>query len=155
MDDFYVSIGDQVTFAKTITESDVYQFAGITGDFSPIHVNAEYARATPMGQRVAHGVLLVGLMSTTGTLLLQEHERRVAGHESYSVGYDRIRFILPVFFGDTITVVDIVTGIDRNKNRCRSKVELFNQHGDIVCAAEHLIQWVKPGNAKNAAAPSR
>jgi acyl dehydratase len=150
MDDFYVRIGDKVTFAKTITEFDVYQFAGITGDFAPIHIDAEYARKTPMGQRVAHGALLVGLMSTAGTLLIQKHERRVAGHQSYSVGYDRIRFIRPVFFGDTITVVDAVDGIDRQKQRCSSKVELFNQRAEIVCAAEHLIQWVRLGSIKAA-----
>ena len=150
MDDFYVRLGDQVTFAKTITEFDVYQFAGITGDFSPIHVNAEYARSTPMGQRVAHGVLLVGLISTTGTMLIQKHARVVPGHESYSVGYDRIRFTRPVFIGDTVTVVDTVESIDREKNRCGSKVELFNQHGAIVCVATHLIQWIRPGHATKA-----
>lgn len=139
---FYVNIGDQVTFAKTISESDVYQFAGITGDFSAIHINSEYARNTPLGQRVVHGVLLVGLMSTTGTLLIDKYEVRGADEQSYSVGYDRVRFIKPVFIGDTVTVTDTVIAIDEQKKRCTSKVELHNQRGEIVCAAEHLIQWV-------------
>jgi acyl dehydratase len=142
MENFYVSIGDQVTFSKTISESDVYQFAGITGDFSRIHIDAEYARKTPLGQRVVHGVLLVGLMSTTGTLLIDKFERRGPNEQSYSVGYDRVRFIKPVFIGDTATVTDTVVGIELPKRRCRSKVEIHNQHGQLVCAAEHLIQWV-------------
>jgi acyl dehydratase len=139
---FYVNVGDQVTFAKTISESDVYQFAGITGDFSAIHVNSEYAKNTPLGQRVVHGVLLVGLMSTTGMLMIDKHEVRGPDEHSYSVGYDRVRFIKPVFIGDTVTVTDTIIGIDEVKKRCRSKVEIHNQHGQIVCAAEHLTQWV-------------
>ncbi len=139
---FYVSIGDQVTFAKTISESDVYGFAGITGDFSAIHINSAYASKTPLGQRVVHGVLLVGLMSTTGTLLIDKYEKRGPNEQSYSVGYDRVRFIKPVFIGDTVTVTDTVSDIDHQKRRCRSKVEIHNQRGEIVCAAEHLIQWV-------------
>ena len=152
MSEFYVSVGDSVSFTKTISEFDVYQFAGITGDFSPIHVDAEYARATPMKQRVAHGVLLIGLMSTTGTMLIQKYARAIPGHESYSVGYDRVRFIRPVFFGDTIRVVDTVAEIDFAKNRCGTKVELFNQHGEIVCAATHLIQWITPQSKPKAPA---
>jgi len=142
MSSFYVSIGDRVTFAKTISEFDVYQFAGITGDFSPIHINAEYAKATPLGQRVVHGVLLVGLMSTTGTLLIDKHEVKAPHEQSYSLGYDRVRFIRPVFIGDTVTVTDVVVEIDAERKRCRSKVEIHNQHGEIVCAAEHIIKWV-------------
>ena len=144
---FYVNIGDQVIFAKTISESDVYQFAGITGDFAAIHINSEYAKKTPLGQRVVHGVLLVGLMSTTGTLLIDRYEVRGPHEQSYSVGYDRIRFIKPVFIGDTVTVTDTVTAIDEQKKRCRSKVEIHNQRNEIVCVAEHLIQWVSKAAA--------
>ena len=83
---FYVSIGDQVTFAKTISEPDV---------------------------------------------------------QSYSVGCDRIRFIKPVFIGDTITVTYTIAEIDTAKQRSRSTIEARNQHGQIVAAAQHLIQWVR------------
>jgi 3-hydroxybutyryl-CoA dehydratase len=150
---FYVNIGDQVTFAKTISESDVYQFAGITGDFSAIHINSEYAKKTPLGQRVVHGVLLIGLMSTTGTLLIDKYEVRGPDEQSYSVGYDRVRFIKPVFLGDTVTVTDTVVAIDEMKKRCRSKAEIHNQHGQIVCAAEHLIQWVSKAAATESRRP--
>src|SRR5207249_11093172 len=100
MSEFYVSVGDSVSFTKSISEFDVYQFAGITGDFSPIHVDAEYARATPMKQRLAHGVLLIGMMSTTSTMPIQNYARVILGQESHSVGYDRVRCLRLVFFGD-------------------------------------------------------
>jgi acyl dehydratase len=143
MEPFYVGIGDEVRFTKTLGESDVYLFAGITGDLARIHIDSVYARETPLGRRVVHGALLVGLMSTTGTLLIERFERRREGVQSYSVGYDRVRFIRPVFIGDTVTVTDTVTEIILDRERCRSKVEIHNQDGVIVCAAEHLIQWVR------------
>lgn len=142
METFYVKIGDQVTFSKTISESDVYGFAGITGDFAPIHIDIEYAKRTPIGQRVAHGLLVAGLMATAGFRMIEKHEVRPPNVQSYSVGYDRMRFIKPVFIGDTITVTETVSEIDHSKMRCRAKVEIHNQHGQIVCAADHLTQWV-------------
>jgi 3-hydroxybutyryl-CoA dehydratase len=140
---FYVSIGDQVTFAKTISESDVYLFAGITGDFAQIHVNAEYVKHTVFEHRVVHGILVVGLMAAASTMLVDKFERREPDVQSYSVGYDRIRFIKPVFIGDTITVTYTIAEIDTTKQRSRSTIEARNQHGQIVAAAQHLIQWVR------------
>ena len=70
-DDGLIPIGTRVEFAKTIGESDIYLFAGITGDFSPNHVNAEYMKTTPYGGIIAHGVLVVGLMSTCSTKVLE------------------------------------------------------------------------------------
>ena len=57
-------VGKSVTFSKTVSESDIYLFAGITGDFDPIHVDQEFARTTQYGQRIAHGALILGYMST-------------------------------------------------------------------------------------------
>lgn len=140
---FYVNVGDAVTFAKTLSESDVYLFAGITGDFAQIHINAEYMKHTNFGKRVVHGVLIVGLMATASTLLVDKFEQRDPDEQSYSVGYDRIRFIKPVFIGDTITVTYTIAEIDWTKRRSRSTIEARNQHGEIVAAAQHLIQWVR------------
>jgi acyl dehydratase len=98
---------------------------------------------TNFGKRVVHGVLVVGLMATASTMLVDKFERRDADEQSYSVGYDRIRFIKPVFIGDTITVTYTIAEIDWAKRRSRSKIEAHNQDGEIVAAAQHLIQWVK------------
>ena len=69
-----LSVGDKQTFTKTIAESDVYQFAGITGDFSPFHVNEEYMKGTQYGTRIAHGVLTFALSSTASTLIHQPYD---------------------------------------------------------------------------------
>jgi len=102
MADFYLDIGDNTSFTKTVSESDVYQFAGITGDFSPNHVNRVYMEKSSYGRLMAHGALLVGFMSTVSTQMIA-HSREAA-ETPVSVGYDKIRFLKPVFLGDTITV---------------------------------------------------
>ncbi len=125
------------TFSKTVSESDVYGFAGITGDFDGNHVNEEYARTTSLGRRVAHGALIVGYMSTASTLVLQDF-----GAPLVSVGYDRIRFTKPVFIGDTITVRYEITDKDEERARTIAKVEVTNQRGELVAIATHIQQVI-------------
>jgi len=127
-----------VTMTKTISESDVYQFAGITGDFAPIHVDAEYARCQPVGRRVVHGVLVVGLMSAASTAWC-----RAAEVDTLSYGYDRIRFVRPVMIGDTVTVHYEVVGHRPEKRQYVGRVEASNQRGEIVAVAEHIL-WEFP-----------
>ena len=115
MADFYLDIGDNTSFTKTVSESDVYQFAGITGDFSPNHVNRVYMEKSSYGRLMAHGALLVGFMSTVSTQMIA-HSREAA-ETPVSVGYDKIRFLKPVFLGDTITVAYTVTEIDTERKR--------------------------------------
>ena len=67
MNDFYVAVGDSTSFSKTVSESDVYLFAGISGDFAPNHVNKAYMEKSGYGRLIAHGALLVGFMSTCST----------------------------------------------------------------------------------------
>ena len=142
MSDFYLSVGDQVRFSKTVSESDVYLFAGITGDLAPNHVDEEYMRATPYGRRIAHGALLVGFMSTASTMVVERHGGLAQGETPVSLGYDRIRFTAPVFLGDTITVTYTVAEVDPTRRRIRSKIEVTNQAGEIVAVAEHILKWV-------------
>jgi len=97
IDDIKVGLKTRVT--KTVSESDVYLFAGITGDFDPNHVDEEYTKKTSLGHRVAHGALIVGYTSAASTRILEDFERPMV-----SVGYDRIRFLKPVYFGDTLTI---------------------------------------------------
>jgi acyl dehydratase len=142
MAEFYLAVGDQVRFTKTVSESDVYLFAGITGDFAPNHVDEEYMRGTPYGQRIAHGALLIGFMSTASTMMVERHGGLAQGETPVSLGYDRIRFIAPVFFGDTITVTYTITEVDQVRRRSRSKVEVASQQGETVAVAEHILKWV-------------
>lgn len=146
--DFQVRIGDQVTFRKTVGEHDVYAFAGITGDLSPNHVDEAGMQATPYGGRIAHGALLVGYMSTAATLLMREARKKAPkGEFSVSQGYDRIRFLKGVRFGDTITVRYAIAEIDPVRRRSRSNIEILNQAGETVAVGHHIIQWVRQKEA--------
>ena len=142
MSEFYLSVGDRVRFAKTVSESDVYLFAGITGDFAPNHVDEEAMRGTRYGRRIAHGALLVGFMSTASTLMVERHGGLARDETPVSLGYDRIRFIAPVFLGDTVTVTYTIAEVDPVRRRSRSRIEVTNQHGETVALAEHILKWV-------------
>jgi 3-hydroxybutyryl-CoA dehydratase len=144
MPHFFVATGETVVFSKTVGESDVYLFAGITGDFSRNHVNEAYMQGTPFGRRIAHGALLVGFMSTASSLLTEQAAARGVPATPVSLGYDRIRFVKPVFLQDTVTVRYTVEEIDAVRQRSRARIEVTNQHGEVVAVAEHLLKWVVP-----------
>lgn len=139
---FHVSIGEEVRFSKTVGESDIYGFAGITGDFSGNHVNEEYMKRSKYKHRIAHGALLVGYMSTASTMMIDACVRRGIPETPVSLGYDRVRFVAPVFIGDTITVIYRIGEIDEARRRTRSDIRVINQGGDTVAVAEHLLKWV-------------
>lgn len=142
MSDFYVKIGDAVEIAKTIGESDVYVYAGVTGDFSSNHMNEQFMEKTSYGHRIAHGALLVGFMSTASTKMI-DHVQGIGDAETpVSLGYDRVRFIGPVFFGDTITVQYTITAIDPERRRSTSDIKVINQKGETVAVAQHILKWV-------------
>ena len=143
MTDFYLKIGDTTSFTKTVSESDVYQFAGITGDFSPNHVNKAYMEKSSYGRLMAHGALIVGFMSTVSTQIIA-HSRE-AEETPVSVGYDKVRFLKPVFLGDTITVEYTVSEIDVVRRRSTAGIEVTNQNDELVAVASHILQWV-PNN---------
>ncbi|MRX37584.1 MaoC/PaaZ C-terminal domain-containing protein [Aminobacter sp. MDW-2] len=137
-----VKIGESVRFSKTVSESDVYLFAGITGDLGGNHVDEEFMRTSHYGHRIAHGALMIGFMSTTSSLLIERSLERGIDSTPVSLGYDRIRMLKPVFFGDTVTVCYTVAEIDEDRLRTRAKVEVKNQHGDVVTVGEHILKWV-------------
>ena len=132
-----ITVGLSTRFSKTVSESDVYLFAGITGDLDPNHVDEEYCKRTSLGHRVAHGALIVGYMSAASTRILEDFERPMV-----SVGYDRIRFLKPVYLGDTNNIEYVITSLDQERERIISKVEVKNQQGDLVCVADHIMQLV-------------
>lgn len=129
-------IGEKFTFTKTISESDVYMFSGITGDFSPNHIDEEYMKTTRFGKRIAHGVLSLGLSSTVSTIAAAN-----ADVPSASYGYDKVRFIKPVFIGDTLTVTYTIDEKLENENKSVGKIEITNQHGEICTAAKHILVY--------------
>ena len=132
-----IAVGLRTQFTKTVSESDVYLFAGITGDLDPNHVDEEYCRKTSLGHRVAHGALIVGYTSAASTRILQDFDRPMV-----SVGYDRIRFLKPVYFGDTLTIDYEISGIERERQRTVAKIEVKNQRDELVMVATHIMQLI-------------
>jgi len=133
-----VKVGLRTRFTKTVSESDVYLFAGITGDLDPNHVDEEYCRKTSLGHRVAHGALILGYTSAASTRILQDFDRPMV-----SVGYDRVRFLKPVNLGDTLTVDYEITGVERERERTMAKIEVKNQRDELVAVATHIMQLVR------------
>ena len=149
MGEFYVSVRDRVSFSKTVSESDVYLFAGVTGDLAPVHVNQALMEKSAYGQRIAHGALVVGFMSTTSSMMVeQSRDGHGKGETPVSLGYDRVRFLAPVFFGDTITVNYEITAVDEVRRRSTADIKAVNQHGETVAIATHVLKWVAKTEAR-------
>ncbi|MFI0844755.1 MaoC/PaaZ C-terminal domain-containing protein [Mesorhizobium sp. IMUNJ 23232] len=125
----------RTTLGRTITETDFVVHAGHTGDFFPHHMDAEYMKTTPFGQRIAHGTMVfsigVGLTAS------------VINPVAFSYGYDRLRFIRPVFIGDTIKTRATITAKEDDPKRPDAgrvieRNEVINQRGEVVLAADHI-----------------
>jgi 3-hydroxybutyryl-CoA dehydratase len=126
------AVGDRATFSKTIGEADLLLFAAVSGDNYPVHVDESYAATTRFGRRIAHGMLTASLLSTTNGLLLQK-----PGGISVA---QTLRFLHPVYPGDTITACTEVIEIDAAKRRLRCRTTCTNQHGVLVVDGEALEQ---------------
>jgi acyl dehydratase len=142
-----IRIGDSVVLEKTISESDVYLFAGITGDFSPNHVNERYMKGSVYGTRIAQGALIVGFTSAAAAMFGIKY-----GVDGVAAGYDKLRFLGAVFFGDTIRIEYRVSRIDRERQRTHAELKVTNQDGKLVLAGDHLIKFLPYEPAKAAAA---
>ena len=128
-------IGRSVTVRKTVGETDIYLFAGISGDFAPNHVDEEFMKGTRYGRRIAHGALLVAYMSQASTKMCTGLPGTIV-----SYGYDRIRFPAPVFIGDTVAVTYEVAEKDAATGKVFSKVTCTNQRGEVVAVATHILK---------------
>jgi 3-hydroxybutyryl-CoA dehydratase len=127
-----LKVGDSAESRKTISESDIYLFAGISGDFNPVHVDAEYAKTTPFGARVAHGPLTFALCAgLLGTELPGVGSVAVSNHVKYQ---------LPVYIGDTIRVRVEVGSLDPERNRATMLVTWNNQDGKQVAEGEMILK---------------
>ncbi|MBU8881354.1 MaoC family dehydratase [Bacillus sp. FJAT-29790] len=131
-------VGDTISYTKTISESDVYLFAGITGDFSQMHMNEEFMKKTPYKTRIAHGVLTFALGSTASTLIQVQARSEMP---SVSYGYDRLRFTNPVYFGDTLTATYTINEIDEENLKSYANVEVYNQKGELCTVAQHILKF--------------
>lgn len=126
-----IRIGDSAAFGKTLTEADVYQFAGILGNFNPLYVNKEFAAKTSLKKRVVPTMLVAGLVSKIlGTQL--------PGNGTVHVSQE-MEFLKPVFIGDTIEAKIEVTSIDGKRCRVSFDVTCTNQDGEEVAKGETVV----------------
>ena len=131
----YILHSKRVTLGRTITETDIVVHAGHTGDFFPHHMDAEWCKTQPFKQRIAHGTLVfsIGIGLTASEI----------NPEAMSKGYDRLRFLKPVFIGDTIHSEITISAKGASKKEgygsVTEHVAIMNQHDELVLVCEHLL----------------
>lgn len=126
-----VEIGQSASFTKTVTEADAYNYAGVSGDFNPAHINEEYAKETFFKTRIAHGMISAGFISAVlGT--------KLPGPGTIYIGQD-LKFTKPVRFGDTITATCTVEEIIKEKNRLILTTVCTNQDGEVVIDGKAIV----------------
>lgn len=130
LDKLGVDVGFKTTHMKTVTEADIVMFAGVSGDFNPIHMCDEYAKKTLFGGRVAHGVIAIGLISAAMTKL---------PGLSIFLG-DSNKFLAPVRIGDTITATAEVIAVRKDKGILTLKATCTNQRGETVVEGEWSVR---------------
>lgn len=123
------------TGGRTVTETDIVIHAGQSGDFFPHHMDEEWCKTQPFKKRIAHGTLIF-----TIAVGLTAH---VINEVAMTYGYDRLRFIKPVFIGDTIKATVTISNIKEHKKPgfglVTELVEVVNQHGEVVMVCEHVL----------------
>lgn len=121
-----INVGDVESFAKTMTESDMILWVGLTGDMNPMHIDKEYAASTRFQDVIIPGLLAAGLISTVMT---QSTFGNVYSGQS-------LKFLKPIYVGDTITAVATVVEKLEEKHRVRIKTECYNQKNELVITGE-------------------
>jgi len=133
------------SYGRTVTEADIVAHAGQTGDFYPHHMDAEFCATQPFGQRMAHGTLVLSM--AIGMLAGEIND------DAMSYGYDRVRFIKPVFIGDTIrATAELVELSDHPRQPDRfgmafERVEVTNQHNETVLALTKIYVVNRRGSS--------
>ena len=126
-----LKVGDTAKFSKTISESDIYLFAGITGDLNPAHVNEDYAKNTFFKTRIAHGMLSASFISAViGTML--------PGPGTVYMRQE-VSFLAPVKIGDTVTAIVEVAEIMADQKKVRLKTYCINQEDKTVVDGEAIV----------------
>ena len=126
-----IQIGDTASFSKTISEFDIYQFAGITGDFNPMHIDEQFADTTIFKDRIAHGLLSGSFISTVLGM-------KLPGPNTIYLS-QTFNFLMPVKVGDTIKATVEVIGKQDDKKKIRLKTQVWNQRDELVVDGEAQV----------------
>ncbi|GED56374.1 MaoC family dehydratase [Brevibacillus formosus] len=131
------AIGEQASFSRTITETDIVLFAGMSGDYNPVHIDQQYAKDTRFGQRISHGLLTASMLS------------RLLGMQLPGIGSiykdQTIQFTAPVLIGDTITATATVLEYQEERGIIRLLTECTNQRGKVVLTGTATMLVPKEG----------
>ncbi len=123
--------GQSATFSKTIAEADIYAYAGISGDFNPLHVDAEFSKGSRFGERIAHGMMTAGLISAVLGM-------RLPGPGAIYLS-QTLNFVNPVRIGDTITAKAEVTTYRAEKRVLTLRTTCTNQRGQTVVEGQAVL----------------
>jgi len=126
-----MQVGDSAQFSKTVSETDIYLFAGISGDFNPAHVNEQYAGQTFFKKRIAHGLLSASFLSA-----VLANQLPGPGTIFISIA---LKFLAPVFIGDTVTARVEVAEVDKQKKRVSMHLSCTNQEGKPLLTGEAVV----------------
>ncbi|TWA26179.1 acyl dehydratase [Sinorhizobium medicae] len=132
-----------VSYATTVRHEDIARFVALSGDDYEAHTDAEAMAGSRFGGIIAHGALLVGYMSAAGTKAIREARLRGCTTIPVSLGYDRLRFVAPVYPSDMLTVTYNVRELDLERQRSVADIEVTNQSGTVVAVAEHQMKWLQ------------
>lgn len=126
-----IRVGDTAAFSKTISESDVYLFAGITGDLNPAHINEEEASKSRFGGRIAHGMLVSGFISTVLGMYLPGPGTIYLSQE--------VKFTAPVKLGDTVTARAEVLELEPSKRKVTLRTTVTRQDGVVAVEGQAVV----------------
>lgn len=128
-----MNVGDAATFTKTITETDIILWVGLTGDMNPIHIDKEYSKTTRFGDVIVPGIMVLGLISTTITMATFGN---VYANQN-------IKFLKPVYVGDTITATSTIIEKLEDKHMVKLETKCVNQKGEAVMIGEGMEYIMK------------
>lgn len=140
----FLEAGEVAEYTRRIDAADIAAFARISGDDDPVHTDPDFAARTAFGRCIAHGAHVMGLLSTTASMMSRRSVARGSTGTPVSAGYDRIRFTRPVFAGDTLTARYVIEDVDDSRARTRARLEVVNQDGETCLVGTHVLAWVMP-----------
>lgn len=126
-----IQVGDAAEFSKTVSETDIYLFAGITGDLNPAHINEEAAAQSRFGGRIAHGMLVSGFISTVLGMYLPGPGTIYLSQE--------LKFTAPVRIGETVTARAEVIELDSRKGKVTLKTIVTKQDGVVAVEGQAVV----------------
>ena len=128
-----VSVGQKIVFSKTVTDADLVDMAKVSGDTNPLHLEESYAEKTRFGKRIAHGVLAASFISAAIGIKLP------AADETAVYLSQNLRFMRPVYIGDTITAELEVTAVDAERRRVTLSTRCVNQNQEEIVTGDALV----------------